>query len=111
MPPVVVMHAFGGSAETAMALVRLGEAAGTRVYFGFSSRAARLKRAAAVIAAVPADRLLVESDEHTEEAARASLAEARQRLAVARDWREEEAAERTAENARAAFDGPLGRSP
>ena len=48
------MHAFGGSAETALALSRLAEAAEARVYFGFSERAARLKRAPAAIQAVPA---------------------------------------------------------
>lgn len=103
LPPVVVMHAFGGSSETAQALMRLGEGRGCTVYFGFSARAARLKRAPAVIAELPAERLLLESDEHTADGARAGVAEACALLATARGWSEDEASERTRANARAAF--------
>lgn len=83
LPPVVVLHAFGGSAEIAQQCLRLP----TRVFFGFSPLAARLKRSAAgaraynhrgpsilssdvhldctVMAVLPTDRLLIESDEHS----------------------------------------------
>ena len=104
LPPVLVMHAYGGSAETASALVRLGSSANSRVYFGFSPRATKLRRSQAVIQAAPADRLLIESDEHTAEAACRAVAEACHRLAAARGWSVDEAAERTAHNARAAFE-------
>ena len=104
LPPVVVMHAFGGSAETALALSRLAEAAEARVYFGFSERAARLKRAPAAIQAVPAERLLIESDEHAADAACRAVRGACDRLAAARGWSRGEASERTARNALEAFD-------
>ena len=107
LPPVIVMHAFGGSAETAAALLRLGDAAQTRFFFGFSARAARLRRAGVVMATLPADRLLLESDEHTAEGARVAVTEACALLADARGWTAAEAAERSAANARAAFE-PAG---
>jgi len=105
LPPVLVMHAFGGSVETAATLARLSASASRtcRIFFGFSARAVRLRRAAAVIASVPADALLLESDEHTADGAAAALAEACARVAHARGWSEADAAARTAANARQAF--------
>ena len=105
LPPVLVMHAFGGSVETAAALGRLSASASRtcRIFFGFSARAARLRRAAAVIASVPADALLLESDELTADGAAAALAEVCARVAHARGWSEADAAARTAANARQAF--------
>ena len=108
LPPVLVMHAFGGSVETAAAIGKLAASAaargGCRAFFGFSARAARLRRAAAVMASLPADRLLLESDEHSAADAAPALAEACARVAAARGWSEAEAAAMTATNARAAFD-------
>ena len=104
LPPVVIMHAYGGSAETATSLLRLAEQCGSKVFFGYSGRAARTKRAPSVIASLPADRLLIESDEHTADAAKEALVEACERVAEARGWSEAETAERTAENARVAFE-------
>jgi Tat protein secretion system quality control protein TatD with DNase activity len=52
---------------------------------------------------VPADALLLESDEHTADGAAAALAEACARVAHARGWSEADAAARTAANARQAF--------
>ena len=77
------------------------------VFFGFSRRALQLRRAAAVIASVPAERLLLESDEHSAEAASRALGVACSRLAGVRGWSDEEAAQRTAANAMAAFE-PAG---
>ena len=54
LPPILVMHAFGGSPETARALLQLAAREGVAAYFGFSPRAAKL-RAAAVMAAVPGE--------------------------------------------------------
>ena len=106
LPPVVVMHAFGGSAETAAAIGRIASAARSRAYFGFSGRRspspARRQRAAAVIASLPAERLLIESDAHAD--ARPALVASLEALAEARGWSLQEAAERTAANARGAFD-------
>ena len=48
LPPILVMHAFGGSPETARALLQLAAREGVAAYFGFSPRAAKLRRAAAV---------------------------------------------------------------
>ena len=104
LPPVLLMHAYGGSAESAAVLLRLGAASSCRVYFGFSPRALRLRRAVAVIESVPSERLLLESDEHTAVAAIPAAAEACRRLAAVRGWDEEEAAARTAANARAALE-------
>ncbi|KAL3929424.1 MAG: hypothetical protein SGPRY_001965 [Prymnesium sp.] len=43
LPPVLVLHAYGGSVESALAFLKLP----SRVYFGFSPSALRLKRAKA----------------------------------------------------------------
>ena len=99
LPPVVVHHAYGGSVESAAALLRLP----TRSYFGWSGRAARLRKSAAVMASLPADRLLIESDEHEAAPAAEAVSEACAALAAARGWTHEETAARTAANARQAF--------
>ena len=104
-PPVLVMHAFGGSPETAKSLLKLGQSRACAVYFGFSDRAARLRRAAAVVQAVPSERLLLESDQHEAASAVRAIAEACERVAAAKGWSGAEAAELTALNARAAFGG------
>ena len=104
LPPVLVMHAFGGSAETAANLLRLGAEAETKVFFGFSERAVRLRRAPAVIQSVPESRLLLESDEHIPDQALRAVASACERLAAVRAWSLAQAAEQTAENAREAFE-------
>ena len=99
LPPAIHLHAYGGSVESAQALLKLP----TRAYFGFSAAACRLKRAPAVISSLPAERLLLESDEFTAVASAAGLADARAAVADARGWDEEEAASVTAANARDAF--------
>ena len=100
LPPVLVLHAYGGSVESAAAFLRLP----TRVYFGFSPSAARLRRAAAVLAALPADRILLESDEEDATRALSGVREACSLVACARGWDESTASRITAGNARAAFD-------
>ena len=76
----------------------------TKVYFGFSPPALRGKRAAAAAAAVPADRLLVESDCHDADEAPALVREACATLAGLRGWTADEAARRTHANAREVCD-------
>jgi Tat protein secretion system quality control protein TatD with DNase activity len=100
LPPALIFHAYGGSPETAAALLRLADTqGGTRVYFGVSPAAARLKRAVATISSVPADRLLLESDAHAPAEALASVAAACEAVAAARGWTPEQAARITARNA------------
>ena len=103
LPPVVVMHAYGGSVETARQLLALGDAVGTAIYFGVSPRAAPGTRAAAALAIVPANRLLLESDEHDAQTASAALDQSRRHVCAARAWDDAQAAEQTAANARDAF--------
>jgi len=61
-PPAVAMHSYTGSADTVKQLLRLPP--NTPVYFGFSACICLRSpdKAAAAIAAVPDDRLLLESD-------------------------------------------------
>jgi TatD DNase family protein len=108
LPPVLVMHAFGGSVESARAIFALCRDT-CAAYFGFSPRAAALRRAGAVLAALPAERLLLESDEHGGEEAARAIEQACAAVAQARGWSEEEAAETSAENARRAFDAAAWR--
>ncbi|EGD75865.1 hypothetical protein PTSG_07980 [Salpingoeca rosetta] len=65
LPPRIAVHSYGGSAETVKRLLRVCERdLGVQVFFGFSSVVSLRseRRARANIAAVPLDRLLVESD-------------------------------------------------
>jgi TatD DNase family protein len=103
LPPTLVMHAFGGSAETARALLSLVGRRASRVFFGFSPGAARLKRAPGVLQAIPAERLLLESDKHTASAACAAVSDACRLVSASRGWSLEETAARTAQNAKDAF--------
>lgn len=103
LPPHLIMHAFGGSPDTAKLILAIGKKRHSRVFFGFSAKAARLKRAPAAMQAVPADCLLLESDEDTADTAAAAVEEACYRLCAARGWGKAEAAARTARNARDAY--------
>ena len=78
---------------------------GTMVYFGISASTARLARAASLIASLPPSRILVESDEHTPAEALSAVSQSLRAVASACGWDEQEAACRTAENAREAFGG------
>ena len=105
LPPSIVMHAYGGSPETAAGLLRLEDSPdGPHVYFGFSPPATRLKHAAATIKAVPADRLLIESDLHDGREAIAAATDACHAVAAMRGWSAEETARITTSNAACALE-------
>ena len=97
---MVVHHAYGGSVESAAALLRLP----TRTFFGWSGRAARLRRSAAVMASVPPGCVLIESDEHEAAPAAVAVCEACEALAAALGCTVDEAAALSAANAKAAFE-------
>ena len=64
LPPAVYMHSWGGKLGMLESYLKMKKY-GDRFYFGFSSFAnlrENCRKTAAVIAAVPADRLLLESD-------------------------------------------------
>ena len=73
-----MLHSYGGSADFAKSLLKLGGGLGARIYFSFSARinlrppATKLD---AVLAAVPLDRLLLESDDSDDDRDRAGLAQ------------------------------------
>ena len=99
-PTKVLMHSYGGTAAFAEGLVRMKKW-GSRFYFGFSSVVnLRSPKTADVIRAIPADRLVIESDltssRGAEDALRAMLAA----MAECRGWTPEETARITRENAR-----------
>ena len=62
LPPTIYLHAFGGAVGTVQQLCR-SRKYGDRLYFGFARCVnSRSKKTPEVIAAVPRDRLLLESD-------------------------------------------------
>eukprot|EP00793_Prasinoderma_coloniale_P003241 PRCOL_00005876-RA len=62
LPPTIYLHAFGGAVGTVQQLCK-SKKFGDRLYFGFAHCVnMRSKKTPAVIAAVPPDRLLLESD-------------------------------------------------
>ena len=99
-PTKILMHSYGGTAAFVESLVRMKKW-GPRFYFGFSSVVnLRSPKTKDVIRAVPADRLVIESDlvssRGAEDALRAMLAA----VAECRGWTPEETARITRENAR-----------
>lgn len=131
LPPAIMLHSFGGAPEEAArfsALEKLcGRARGCRVYFSFSAAInARPPRdnsggdggaadgggvdpsaikLAARIRAVPADRLLLESDEVAPAALDQGLARSLALVAAARGWGLRETAERCRANFEAFYGG------
>ena len=103
LPPTIYLHAFGGAAGTVEQLTR-ARCFGRRLYFGFAACInLRSPKGTQAIAAVPSDRLLLESDRSS--AARSlvedELIEMLSIYAQLKGWATlEEAAEQSAENAR-----------
>ena len=80
MPPVVALHSYSGSADIATQLLRL---APERYYFGFSTAVNGRSWPAAlrVLAALPRDRVLAESDLEAADAAQDACADIVRRIA------------------------------
>ncbi len=97
LPPRVCMHSWGGSSEMATAYCKLKDV-GDRFFFSFSATInGRRPKTVSVVAAVPPDRLLVESDHERDIDEHVGRAVAL--VAHAMGWSEEETAQRTAANA------------
>ena len=100
LPPVLLFHAYCGSIETARQLMRLP----ARVYFGIGARCARSAKALRMVAALPEERLLLESDQHTDDAMAVSILGAAAVVGDSRGWSLARTAEVTTRNARNALD-------
>ncbi|KAG2493508.1 hypothetical protein HYH03_008324 [Edaphochlamys debaryana] len=110
-PPKIMLHSYGGSVDLVKGFTRLPGGVGDRIYFSFSSvinarpdrRAGLLQR----LAAVPPERLLLESDQSSadrvDEGMRAILADA----AEARGMAVEALAAAVGDNFRAFFASSL----
>mgnify|MGYP001209785419 FL=1 len=97
-PPRVAFHGFNGSPESASVLIRAVEAGGGTAFFGINTAHAS-KKTPQLVAALPEESLLAESDASGEFEAR--VADATKLIADAREWSLTEAEERLAGNARA----------
>jgi Tat protein secretion system quality control protein TatD with DNase activity len=65
LPEKILLHGYTGSLEITRSLLRLPKGKGRRIYFGVGATTTlRLRDAAAVLAAVPRDKILLESDAH-----------------------------------------------
>jgi Tat protein secretion system quality control protein TatD with DNase activity len=99
MPPRVLMHSYGGTVAYLEGLTKM-KRWGPRFYFGFSAVVnLRSPKTAVVIKAVPADRLVIESDLVSPESAEADLRTLLAFVAEARGWDVAETARVTRENA------------
>ena len=104
LPPTIYLHAFGGARGTVEQLAR-SKSFGDRLYFGFAACInLRSSKSLDAIAAVPDDRLVVESDRSSASKVGVIESELLQMLNVyaeIKGWRGgvEEAARRTASNA------------
>lgn len=107
-PPAVMLHSFGGDVQVISQFTKM-PAIGRRFYFSFSTviNGRAPEKMLARIAAVPDDRLLLESDQNTPLAVDDALCAALQAVAAAKGWGVEEALERTFSNYREFFAGTL----
>lgn len=104
LPPKIMLHSCGCSVQMVRSYLALGKKRQTLVYFSFSSTInARSPKTPAVIAAVPDDRLLVESDEDDPERQPVALEESVRLIADARGWDMHRTIEITTQNARTFF--------
>lgn len=103
LPPALLLHAYGGSLETAAQLTRLAGPS-TRVYFGFGASCARSPKTLRVVAQLPEEALLLESDQHAEAASVQDLLSAAAAVGSARGWSVADTARITTRNAMAAMD-------
>ncbi|MEW5300119.1 MAG: hypothetical protein WDW36_003073 [Sanguina aurantia] len=108
LPPRIMLHSYGGSKEMVMAFTRLKHV-GSRVYFSFSSVVNGGGRGGdkllARIAAVPCDRLLLESDQTSPLVVDKALMEVAEIVAEARGWTVQEAQEICCANFREFYSG------
>lgn len=106
LPPRIMLHSFGGAAAMVASILaierkRRGE---TRFFFSFSATInGRAPKTPAVVAAVPLDRLLIESDVHSAAAIDGAMAAALRMVADARGCSLAEAAAITTRNAEQFF--------
>jgi TatD DNase family protein len=107
-----MLHSFGGDVQVIPQFTRI-PAIGDRFFFSFSTAigakggGAAAAKMLARMAAVPADRLLLESDQSTPLALDAGVQAALRAAMAARGWTAMQAAEATWRNYRAFFDGSL----
>jgi Tat protein secretion system quality control protein TatD with DNase activity len=102
LPPAVYMHSWGGKLGMLQSYVKMKKF-GDRFYFGFSAMANlrdTCRKTSAVIAAVPDDRLLLESDLEEPGHVVGALERMLQVIAEAKGWSVEEAAAITQQNAK-----------
>lgn len=121
-PPAIMLHSYGGSAEQVPDFVRLssdgshgsGASAdvGRRIFFSFSSALAQKApdKARARIAAVPDDRLLIETDMEDMCGMNDALLAIVALVAESKNWSREHTVQQTWQNFRAFYDGFLPRA-
>ncbi|KAJ2162834.1 Cut9-interacting protein scn1 [Coemansia sp. RSA 552] len=104
LPPRIMLHSYSGSPDMLQQVFLRGEL-GRRVYVSFSSivNGRNREKSAQCIRAVPADRLLIESDLHDAAAALPALDEAMALVASARGWTPSETRQQVARNSREFF--------
>lgn len=100
LPKRIMLHSYTGSPDIIRNLISLPKHYGERFYFSFSKFVnARTNRFRDVVAAVPDNRLLVESDMHSLDLVETDMLEIVKVVADIKGWSLEETAERTTQNA------------
>merc|ERR1712170_9105 len=100
LPPAIYMHSYSGSAAYATSLLKLKGGKGERIYFGFSAMVnMRSPKARSVIASIPDDRLLLESDVSEAGQMQADCQRMLSAMADAKHWTLMHAAQQTMANA------------
>lgn len=100
LPPKIYFHAFGGTVATARSYYRM-KRFGSRFYFGFASAInLRSMKTTEVIASIPDDRLLLESDLEDPNDVAGSLYKMIEVIATSKAWDIPTACRITTENAK-----------
>lgn len=100
-PPTIMLHSFSGSVDIAQSLLKLPRI-GKLFYFSFSTIVnARSPKMSAKIQSIPADRILLESDEHDISLVDSGMEKVLQMVSEYRGWTVEETARQVQLNTRA----------
>ena len=110
-PTAIMLHSYGGSIDMVSAFTRIPKGIGSRISFSFSDviNGRNREQLIARIQAVPADRLLIESDQNTALAVDDGLKRIVSTVSEAREWGEQETRERTYDNFLRFFESSLGK--
>ena len=104
LPPIIVLHSYGGSVEIIKSLLAIEKQLHTQFYFGFSSCInSRSPKTIPVAGTVPDDRILLETDTNTSFCIGNSMSNTVKMISKAKNWSLLETSQKTLANSLVLF--------